>query len=86
MNTVIQAGQRRRWLTYHTYNSQRSNRGFPDLIMLRDDRVIAAELKQDGEKPTPEQLIWLRTFVATGKVEVYVWAPADWSEVDTVLK
>lgn len=30
-------------------------KGWPDLTLVRDDRMIFAELKRDGEKATPEQ-------------------------------
>ena len=34
------------WLYYHTQDSRRSQPGFPDLVMLRGDRQVVAELKR----------------------------------------
>lgn len=70
------------WLTYHTQRSQRSEPGFPDLMLLRRSRLVAVELKSQRGKVTPAQQEWLDglTDVAHGtdRVEVYVWRPLDW--------
>jgi hypothetical protein len=51
--------------------------GFPDLIMLRQDRCLAIELKAAGNKPAPAQIAWLEAFAAAG-VEADVWDVNDW--------
>lgn len=59
--------------------------GFPDLILLRGDRLIAAELKSDtADDPPAEQVAWLEAFGAAG-AETYVWRPADLEEVARLL-
>lgn len=68
----------RRWLEYHTWNSQHSSKGFPDLCMVRGDRIIFAELKNMTRDVTDEQAEWIDTLRATGKAEAYVWRPIDW--------
>lgn len=51
--------------------------GFPDLVMVRGDRLIAAELKREvGGHLTAEQDAWLADFAGTG-AEVFVWRPSD---------
>ena len=65
------------WLWYHTHNSRRSPAGFPDLVLVRGDRVIFAELKVWNKKPTEKQERWLGALDATA-AEVYVWRPQDW--------
>lgn len=70
---------------YHTHDSRGSQEGFPDLVMIRGPRQIVAELKREGEKPTPEQLAWLYAFGGCG-AEVFVWRPSDWDEVVRVLE
>ncbi len=50
--------------------------GFPDLILVRE-RVIAAELKAERGRMSPEQDTWLRAFLDAG-VLVAVWKPRDW--------
>src|SRR5262245_16025821 len=74
-NAVIRAARTLGWLVYHTFDSRRSEPGFPDLVMVRDGRLLFVELK--GERLTPkgkvtvgrpsrEQQTWLdelRSFV-----------------------
>lgn len=73
------------WATYHTHDSRRSEAGFPDLVMTRRPRVIFAELKKDGKKPTAAQQAWLTELKACGQ-ESYCWTPADLEEIVRVLR
>jgi len=68
---------------YHTFNSRRSQSGFPDLFVVRD-RAIAAELKRRGNRPTRDQVAWLNAFAAAD-FEVYLWFEDDLDEIATVL-
>lgn len=62
---------------------QRVRPGLPDLIAVRGDRVIFAELKRETGKPTPEQVDAL---AALGEAtEAYLWRPSDIDEVRRVL-
>jgi hypothetical protein len=55
--------------------------GFPDLVLVRHDRLIFAELKGDGGRLAAAQSEWLQALdVVGGTVEVYVWHPADWTD------
>ncbi len=74
-----------RWDYYHTWNSRHSAQGFPDLLALRPGRRLVAELKKEGEQPTPEQQNWLDKFEEVG-FEVYVWRPADIDQAAKVLQ
>ena len=52
---VEQAARLLGWLVYHTYDSRRCERGYPDLTLnyLVKRRIIFAELKsQRGHRPT----------------------------------
>lgn len=60
-------------------------KGFPDLFMVRGDRVIAAELKSATGRVTPEQDQWLELLDATG-TETYLWRPGDFDHVIEVLR
>ena len=74
------------WLYYHTYDSRRSVAGYPDLVMLRGERQVVAELKrQKGKKPSEKQQNWLDRYKAVG-AEVYVWRPAHIPEIEEILK
>ena len=71
------------WLCYHTYDSRRSTAGFPDLVMVRE-RVVFAELKRDGGRPTIPQSNWLHRLREAGQ-EAYLWRPADWDAIEKTL-
>lgn len=53
--------------------------GFPDLLLVGHGRIIAAELKSDIGKVTPEQWKWLCAFGQNG-VGAHVWRPDDWRD------
>ena len=82
LGNVVLAAQLRGWLVYHIRNSKRGvvqgNPGFPDLIMVRDGRLLAVELKRQDKHPTPDQRMWLERLAAAGAFAV-VWHPADWT-------
>ena len=73
------------WLHYHTHDSRRSEPGFPDLVLVRDDRIIFAELKVGKGKMTDEQLNWMSHLSATGKVETWIWHPDSWDLIEQTL-
>lgn len=81
---VQQLAKLRGWLTYHTYDSRRSDPGFPDLVMARGRRLIFAELKSERGRVSPAQAEWLAelqifaVYCGSGTVGVYVWRPSDW--------
>ncbi len=70
------------WLAYHTRDSRRSERGFPDLVLVHpfSGALLFAELKRDGEHPTAEQRRWLRALALRGAA--FVWTPAHWRTGD----
>ena len=53
--------------------------GWPDVLAVRGDRMIAAELKSDHGRLTPEQTAWLDALRDAG-AEVHVWRPADYPD------
>jgi hypothetical protein len=61
-------------------------KGFPDLILVRD-RLIAAEIKGDGDSLKPEQQEWLDALANAG-VSCYVLRPRDWraGTIDSILR
>lgn len=64
------------WMTYHTHDSRRSEPGFPDLVLIRGDRVLYRELKTNRGRLTPEQSAWLGALNEAG-CEGGLWRPAD---------
>lgn len=65
---------------------QADGAGFPDLLLLRGSRIVAAELKRErGSRPTDDQLAWLAAFAEAG-VESFLWRPADFDQIVEVLR
>jgi VRR-NUC domain len=61
------------WATHFTWNSMHSPAGFPDLLLLKDRRLIVAELKSSSGKLTRAQNAWLDHFEHLVCAEVYIW-------------
>ena len=88
--SVLKAADGAGWYRHHDSNTQAryplSDKGFPDLVLARDGRIIFAELKKDRKaKPDQDQQIWLNHLRGSdilgsrdGAQEVYVWTPDDW--------
>jgi hypothetical protein len=64
-------------LTYHTYDSRRSQPGFPDLVIVGRDHMLYRELKTDTGRVSAEQIQWLEALRRLG-VDADVWRPKDW--------
>ena len=60
-------------------------KGWPDLFMVRGHRSIAAELKSDKGKATPEQYAVMEILQATS-VETFIWRPADFDRIVEILR
>ena len=72
---VIQLAKLCGFLPYHTRDSRRSAAGFPDLILIKDAELIAAELKVGANTSTPEQRYWLEAFDNVPGCTAIVWRP-----------
>ena len=68
---------------YHTYDSRRSDTGFPDLVLVRD-RIIFLELKREQGKVSATQASWLAALHHAG-AEVYVARPRHFDALATVM-
>ncbi len=78
---------------YHTFDSRRSSRGFPDLVLCRPltHQVLFVELKTMRGRLSPAQIGWIEALSAAegdGTVRVCVWRPCCWNsgEIDDVLR
>lgn len=60
-------------------------KGWPDLVLVRNGRLIFVELKANGKQPTGIQSEVLGVLTAVPCVEVYVWRPVDWQIVMETL-
>ena len=74
------------WTSYHPTLSKWSERGWPDLAMVRPPRLVFAELKSETGKTTSHQERWLGLLGLCPGVEAYLWRPSDLDSIATVLR
>jgi hypothetical protein len=92
LQRVRQVARLFHWVTYHTHRSDHSEKGFPDLCMVRESqgdrpaRIAFAELKSARGRLTLEQTEWLRVLGQVPGIEVYCWKPTDWDQIVEALK
>lgn len=71
-------------LRYHTFDSRRSARGWPDLVLCRPPEVLFVELKGERTRVTPDQQQWLAALTACG-LETHLWRPSDFDDLHARL-
>jgi hypothetical protein len=90
---VLELAELYGWLWYHAPDNiprgpkgqkQKIPRGFLDLVLVKGQRLLFAELKAEGGRLRPEQKTWMRTLCLAGQ-EVALWRPTDLAEVIAVL-
>jgi VRR-NUC domain len=84
---VIAMARQFHWRVYHTLPARvkgdrwvtptQGDAGFPDLVLVRDTRCMAVELKADKGVMRQTQVEWINA-LAAASIEVDVWKPADW--------
>jgi hypothetical protein len=72
------------WWSYHPHDSRHSQRGWPDLSLLRGPRLVFLELKRHGGKVTPAQADCHDRFRVAGQ-EIHVFRPEDWPAIVHLL-
>lgn len=82
--SVLRLAWARGWLAYHTRLSIGSNAGFPDLVLVRGERVLWRELKSARGTLTDDQIEWLERLHAAGQ-DAKLWRPGDWDEIEQEL-
>ena len=88
-NQIIRAAKDAGWeLIYHTWNARHSTAGFPDLILVRDGRMLAIEVKKQDPKSkvTPAQAQWIKALDEVDGVTAFVARPSDWDRVTEALE
>lgn len=78
--SVIDLARLHGCLVYHTYDSRRSEKGWPDLVIVGPRGVLFRELKADRGRVKPEQWEWIEALKLAGQ-DAGVWRPVDWPEV-----
>lgn len=71
-------GRGRKWTT------STNLAGWPDLLLWRPGRVVAAELKSDAGKVTDEQADVLCSLAEAG-IECHIWRPSDFDAIAATL-
>ena len=92
--SVLQAAREFRWRTAHFRPArtergwrtpvQGDGKGWPDLVLVRGDRLMFRELKREKARVRPEQAEWLAILVDAG-ADVGVWKPSGWFD-GSILK
>jgi hypothetical protein len=67
-------------------NLPRNPPGFPDLVILRGDTAIVAELKSARGRMTDDQRAWLAAWRKVRRVVVVVWRPTDRDAAERMLR
>jgi VRR-NUC domain-containing protein len=70
---------------YRTPVSGSLGPGWPDLVLVRGEQMLFAELKSEkGRLSFPQKMV-LNALVRTGH-RVYLWKPSDWDQIVKVLE
>lgn len=80
---IINLARKCGYYVYHTWNSQHSEKGFPDLTIVAE-QLIFIEVKDEFRKVTPEQRDILHRLRRAGCVAI-VARPHDWPMVEHML-
>lgn len=82
---VVDVARRYGWKAFHWPDSRRAtDRGWPDLTLLKAPRLIAAELKTTTGRLSKDQRAVLAALAESG-IEVAVWRPGDLPEIVRTL-
>lgn len=89
MAQVIRLAELFSWRWYHTHRSEKSPKGFPDLVLVRarhqQPRVIFLEVKGDRTRVTDDQRAWIDELRLAGQ-EAYIARPRHWEHISKLLR
>jgi hypothetical protein len=79
-----------RWRWHHIRRAdlglQMGDPGFPDVIAVRANELIVAELKGPNGSYETGQREWLESFRGVRTAEVFTWRPADLDAIERRLR
>lgn len=88
--TIIDLAVTYGWGVYHTFDARKSQPGFPDLVLVRGDRLLFAEVKREHGRLRIDQEAWAkalgRVAFANPTVESHLWRPSDWPAIEDTLR
>lgn len=74
-----------RWRWHHIRRSDRAvqqgDPGWPDIVAVRGDTLLAAELKGPAGRYETGQHEWLEAFSQVTRVDIATWRPQDIDEI-----
>jgi hypothetical protein len=74
------------WLAYHTRWSRHSERGYPDLCLVRPPRLVYAELKVWPRTTLrPAQAVWIDRLRQVPHIETYVWVWVFGNDIEQAI-
>lgn len=82
---VVEYAKLSGWKVFHPFDSRRSEPGWPDLTLVRADRLVFAELKAERGRLSNAQVDWIHALDLVEHVEVGVFRPSMWPEIKRVL-
>ena len=94
---VVELALLNQWMVYHTDRSDRSEPGFPDLVLIRPPVVLFVENKTEkgqlrkglwnksGKRWLPGQDDWAEALKACPGVLYFLLRPSMWDEIEEVL-
>lgn len=63
--------------TKHGWRTGTTAEGWPDLVALRRDQLVAIEVKSQRGKATDAQLVWLQRFALLPCARAWILRPSD---------
>lgn len=83
--SVLKLARLQGWSWYHVPDSRKCPAGWPDLALWRPPQFLLVELKREGGRLSPIQRQTIEQLRECG-LEVRVWRPAMWSEIEETLR
>ena len=74
-SAVMEQLRRMGWKCYHTFDSRRSEPGYPDLTAVKGSRLMFVEFKTEAGKVKASQIEWLDALIEAHD-EVYLVRPS----------
>jgi hypothetical protein len=83
---VVKLAKANGWLPWSCTISRKSQAGWPDLTLIRGNRIVFAELKFCTKRSAAQLTFGEALSAVGGNVEYYCWRPEDWPQILEVLK
>lgn len=82
---VVELAEAQGWRCYHTFDSRRSDPGFPDLVLVRGVVLVFLEIKSAKGRVEPEQKGWIGDLKRVKIVDADIVRPSDWDQIVAIL-